>query len=118
METLHFFPDISVWMEEYIYCPILFQIIILYWDSFNNSQAIHKKNKKLRMNAVIKVTLSALRIIFGQGRCVINKFKCCINLKLKNRKLAVSKKIGYLTKLHFVTSEFPERILLEAMLNL
>lgn len=117
METLHFFLDISVLMEEYLYCPILFQIIMLYWDTFNNSQAIQEK-KKLKMNAVIKVTLSALIIIFGQGRCVINKFKGCINLKLKNRKISVSKKIGYLTKLCFATSEFPERVLLEVMLNL
>lgn len=85
METLHFFLDISVLMEEYLYCPILFQIIMLYWDTFNNSQAIQEK-KKLKMNAVIKVTLSALIIIFGQGRCVINKFKGCINLKLKKQK--------------------------------
>lgn len=70
------------------------------------------------MNVVIKVTLSALIIIFGQGRCVINKFKCCINLKLKTRKITVSKKIGSPTKLWFATCEFPERILLEVILNL
>lgn len=70
------------------------------------------------MNSLIKVTLSALIEIFGQGRCVINKFKCCINLKLKNKKIAVSEKIGFLTKLCFATSEFPERILLEVILNL
>lgn len=70
------------------------------------------------MNSAINVTLSALIVIFGQGRCVINKFKCCINLKLKTRKITVSRKIGYLTKLCFATSEFPERILLEVILNL
>lgn len=71
------------------------------------------------MYAVIKVTLSALIIIFGQGTQVINKFKCHINLKLKkNRKIAVSKKIRCLTKLCIATFKFPEKILLEVILNL
>lgn len=68
--------------------------------------------------AVIKVTLSALIIIFGQGTHVINKFKCHINLKLKNRKIAVSKKIRCLNKLCNATFKFPEKILLEVILNL
>lgn len=70
-----------------------------------------------KIHAVIKVTLSALIIIFGRGTHVINKFKCYINLKLKNRKIAVSKKIRCLTKLCIATFKFPE-ILLEVILNL
>lgn len=70
------------------------------------------------MYAAIKVTLSALIIIFGWGAHIINKFKCHINLKLKNRKITVSKKIRCLTKLCIATFKFPEKILLEVILNL
>jgi len=72
-----------------------------------------------KIYAVIKVTLSALIIIFGRGRHIINKFKCHINLKLKNRKKNCSQQENLMsTKLCIATFKFPKKILLEVILNL